>query len=185
LRARHRVYQKLRQEAQTLQQEWLRRSAVLAKEQRTLAERALALEQYRQQCISRSANPKTAEKRLERLRRRWASVAASTERKLAAERKALETQSARLEAHARQLQDNADDLATQEADLSARQAAWEERQVQDQAEHEAMRHELGSARNQRRSYEQQIQALNEEVERLARFLLDGNDSATVSISQAA
>ena len=185
LRAQRTACEELRREAVTLQQEWLRRSALVAKEQRTLAERALALEQYRQQCISRAASPKVAEKRLERLRRRWVALAASTERTIAQERKSLESQATRLEDRARQLKQDADELAAQEANQSVRQAAWEQRQLQDQAEQEALRQEVRSSQNQRRSYEQQLVALREEVERLARLLLDENNPPPLSISQAA
>ncbi len=185
LRAQRTACEELRREAVTLQQEWLRRSALVAKEQRALAERALALEQYRQQCISRAASPKVAEKRLERLRRRWVALAASTERTIAQERKSLESQATRLEDRARQLKQDADELAAQEANQSVRQAAWEQRQLQDQAEQEALRQEVRSSQNQRRSYEQQLVALREEVERLARLLLDENNPPPLSISQAA
>src|SRR5262249_13292778 len=90
-RSQRDVCEKLRRETETLRQEWSRASTLLAQEQRATAERALALEQYRQQCIARAVHPKAAEKRLERLRRRWAALAVSAERRLTKERKYLET----------------------------------------------------------------------------------------------
>jgi chromosome segregation ATPase len=168
-----------------LRQEGFRRSTLLAKEQRVLAERALALEQYRQQCIARAANPRAAEKRLERLRRRWAALGVSAERRLAQERKSLETQAARLEERARQVQHDLDELTAQEAELSTGQAAWERQQLQDRQEKEKIRQELHSLRRQRHSYEQQLAALHEEVECLARLLLDDNEPASRPVVQAA
>lgn len=177
--------EELGRESEAQRQEWLRRSTLLAKEQRTLAERALALEQYRQRWISRAANPKAAEKRLERFRRRWAALAVSAERALAQERKALENQAARLEARARQVQQDADEVTGLEAELSTRQAAWEQQQLQDQAEHERLRQEVYCLRAQRQADERQLETLREEVERLARFLLDGNEPTPLPIPQAA
>jgi hypothetical protein len=185
LRAERTTYKELRREAEALRLDCLRRSAVLGKEQRALLERALALEQYRQRWIARAANPKAAEKRLERLRRRWAALAASAERTLAQERKALETQAARLQERAGQLQQDADELAGREAELSAREAAWEQKQIHEQREHEKNQQELDSLRRQRQAQEQQIAALREEIERLARVLLDDNDPKPLPAARAA
>src|SRR5262249_37994591 len=130
VRSQRSACEELRRESEALRQEWLRRTMIFAKEQRGLAERALALEQYRQQCISRATNPKAAEKRLERLRRRWATRGASAERALEQERRFLQTQAARLEEQRRQVQEDAEGLSTQLAELSQRQAAWQQQQSQ-------------------------------------------------------
>jgi chromosome segregation ATPase len=184
LRAQCAACEELRREGEALRLECSRRGTLLGKEQRALLERALALEQYRQRWIARAANPKAAEKRLERLRRRWAALAASAERTLAQERKALETQAARLEERARQLQQDADELNAREAELTTREAAWEQQQLQDQAEHEKIRQELDSLRRQRQSHEQQIATLREEVERLARLLLDDDSKPSPAMRAA-
>ena len=96
-----------------------------------------------------------------------------------------QTQSARLEERNRQLHQDTEVLTAQEAELVARQAAWVHHHVQDQAEQEKLRQELSSLRMQRHSFEQQLETLRDEVERLARLLLDGNDPAPLPISQAA
>lgn len=184
-RAQRDEYEKLRRETEALRQEWVRGSTLLAQEQRALAGRALVLEQYRQQWIARAANPRAAEKRLERLRRRWAALAVSTERKLAQERKFLDTLAARLEERARLLHADTDQLAAQQADLASRQADGEQQQLQDQAEREKSRKEVLCLRDQRQSYERQLDALREEVERLARALLDENDPVPLPAVQAA
>src|SRR5439155_19901528 len=51
LRSQRSACEELRREGEANRQEWLRRSTLWAKEARTLAERALALEQYRQRWI--------------------------------------------------------------------------------------------------------------------------------------
>jgi chromosome segregation ATPase len=185
LRAQRDMCERLRREGEALRQEWLRRSSILSKDQRALAERALALEQYRQHCIARATNPKAAEKRLRRLRRRWAALGVSAERKLTRERKSLEAQAARLEEQARTLRHDNDQLADQEAELSTRQPALEQQQLEDRRDQEKMQQELHSLRRQRHSYEQQLEALRQEVERLARALLDESDATPLPAAQAA
>jgi hypothetical protein len=185
LRSQRNMCEKLRREAEALRQGWLRASTLLAQEQRATAERTLALEQYRQQWIARAAHPKAAEKRLERLRRRWATLAASAERALAKERKYLEARSACLEEQTRQLQRDTNELTAQEAESSTRQADWEQEQVRQQGEQDRIRRELLSLRDQRESYERQLESLREDVERLVRLMLGDTDPAPPHTVQAA
>jgi chromosome segregation ATPase len=186
LRAQRNVCAELRRESETLRHEWLRRSTLLGKEQRALAERALALEQYRQRWIARAAKPKAAEKRLERLRRRSAALTAEAERTLAQQRKSLESQAARLEERARQVQQDANETHAREAELSAQQDVWEQEQLHEKSVREKMRQEVESLRQQRHASEQRMEALREEVERLARLLLEDTDSQPLlQIVQAA
>ena len=185
LRAERVAYGELRREGEALRLDYVRRSTLLGKEQRALLERALALEQYRQRCIARAANPKAAEKRLERLRRRWAALAASAERTLARERKALEIQAAQLQERSGQFQQDAGELAAREAELTAREATWEQKQLQEQREQEKVQQELNSLRRQRQTQEQQLATLREEMERLARVLLEDNDPKPLPAARAA
>jgi chromosome segregation ATPase len=185
LRARGRALEELRRETVAMRQEWVRRNTLLAKQERTLAKRALTLEQYRQQWIASASNPKAAEKRLERLRQRLASLTAAAERALAQERKSLEPQVARLEERKRQFQRDVAELTVREAELTAQQFGWEQQQLQQQAEQEKMQREVQGLRDQHHSYEQVVTELREEVERLARLLFDEVDPALPPIIQAA
>jgi chromosome segregation ATPase len=185
LRARRRWFEELRRETEAMRQEWVRRSTLLAKQERTLAERALALEQYRQRWIAQASHPKAAEKRLERFRRRLAGLTASAERALVQERKSLEVQVARLEERKRQVQQDMDELTVRESTFTAQQAARGQQQLQEQAEHEKLRREVQGLRKQRRSYEQIMASLRDEVERLARLLFDEADPAPPPMTQAA
>jgi pSer/pThr/pTyr-binding forkhead associated (FHA) protein len=186
LRRQRQTYEELRRESAVLRAEWLQRSTVLVQEQRRVAERGLALEQYRQECISKAANPKAAEKRLEHLRRRWAALSVSARRALALERRKFKAESQRLEERARQLEQHAHEVTSQAADLSNRQATWEEKQLTTETDQERLHQELQVLRIQRRQLEQQLQVLREQVEHLARLLIDDHGGpAPLPTAQAA
>jgi pSer/pThr/pTyr-binding forkhead associated (FHA) protein len=185
LRSRRAACEEVRRECAALRDEWSRREAALVQEQRGLAERALALEQYRQECIGKASNPAAAEKRLENLRRHWAALSATAQRALSGERQRLDRDTGRLEERLRQLHEQEQEIAVAEAELSRRQAAWEQQQAIAEADQGKLRQELHSFRNQRHLYEQQLQELRDEVERLARLLLEDNNSPVVPTVQAA
>jgi hypothetical protein len=178
-------YEELRQECTNLRTVWLRIGAELEQEKRVLAERALALEQYRQEILGRSVNAAAAEKRMEQLRRRWATLAVAAQRTVAHERRRLQVKAAQLEAQDRELHTQAAEIRSQEADLSQRQSAWEQEQLSVATEHEKLRLELHSLRVQRQRYESQLENLRAEVEHLANLLLDESDGATPALVQAA
>jgi chromosome segregation ATPase len=185
LRSRSTACEELRRECAVLREELLRRTTILGQEQRTLAERALAMERYRQECLGKAANAKVAEKRLEHLRRREATLLASAKRSLAEERRRLETLSARTEERSRLVHTQAQELGSQEADLASRQAAWEQQQLATQEQQRKLQGTLQTLRQQRSSYERQLQELRDEVERLARILLDETNHTPLPMGQAA
>jgi chromosome segregation ATPase len=185
LRGKYAAWEELRQELAALRVECLQRQMELQQERRTAAERALALEQYRQECIGKAANPVAAEKRLEQLRRRWAALAAPVERALAKERQALQTEAEHLEQGHRELEQGIAVLFTQEAELSSRQAEWEARQLRTELEHNKLQQEVKSLQGHREAYEHQMQQLRDEVERLARLLLEEAEPDRTTVVQAA
>jgi chromosome segregation ATPase len=185
LRSKLATCEELRREWTTLRQEWLRRSDTLAHAQRAVAERALALEQYRQEFIGQAHNPKAAEKRLENLRRHWAARSAASTQALGKQRRDLEAEARRLEEQLQQLHRDRDDLAAREAEWASQQSAWEHEQALVEGEHAKLRHEVQSLHQQREHYEHQLATVQEEVERLARLLLEENDPAPLPVGQAA
>src|SRR5262249_28168946 len=64
----------------SLWEDCLRRSADIDYEKRTLAEKTLTLEQYRLEIIGQAKDAATAERQIERLRRRWSSLFHEAER---------------------------------------------------------------------------------------------------------
>jgi len=185
LRTQRRMYQELRRECANLREKWLQRSALLIREQRAVAERALAMEQYRQEWISKAANPKAAEKRLERLRRRWTALSALAKRSLAVERRRLEVEAKHLEDQFLHLEQSREEVVAQQTELSSRQAAWEEEQFASEADESRLKQELMSLRDQRSQQEQVLKELRDQVERLARLLLEGDGPGSAPSVQAA
>jgi chromosome segregation ATPase len=161
-----------RRQYAALWEEYLNHVAALEQEQRAVAERALALEQYRLEVIGRAADAAAAEKRLERLRRRCAAPTAAARRNLDRERQALGAEAKRLHELAARQEKQAAALAARGADLSRRLAAWEERRAADEADRARLEGEVQALKAQRGHQERRAQALGDEVERLARLLMD-------------
>lgn len=172
LQAERRACESLRQEYAVLRLEWQRRFTALEDEKRSVAEKSLALEQFRQETISHSGNSPAAEHRVERLRRNWLTQNAAAIRAVAEERKVLEAELADLEKRATQLQKRGDELVAAETAFAEKQAAWEHKQTLLAARQSQMQHELKMAQSQRQAAEQQLANTKDEVERIARALLD-------------
>jgi chromosome segregation ATPase len=175
----------VRQAYAALWDEYRQRNAALEEQQRTLAERALAMEQYRLELIGQADNSVAAEKKLERLRRRWTALSAVARRRVAAERRAVEAEAARLTERARQLHEQAAQLAAREGELSAQQTEWQQEQAQAKEAQDRQRQELFSLRAQRDHYERLLRELRDEVERMAQVLLADNDPPELPAAQAA
>ena len=159
-------------ECVTLRDEWLRRAAALEQEQRRLAEQALAMEQYQQETLGQADNASAAGKRLDKLRKRWASQSAAAEKAVAQQRQEMRTEAARIERFHGRLQNHAAKLASREAELSRKQSEWEHGRLQMEDELTRLRQELASQRAHSSRFERQTGELRDEVERLARLFLD-------------
>jgi pSer/pThr/pTyr-binding forkhead associated (FHA) protein len=194
-RRRHREVEWLRGERATgerLRREWValrddchRRKTALEKEQRALAERALAMEQYQQEVLGQSGDAPAAGRRLEKLRRRWSALSAAAEKSVAEQRQALEAEAARLDALHERLQKHAAKIANQEGELSRRMADFDQGQLKTTDELEHLRHGLTAATTQRARFEREVLELHEEVERLARLLLDEAEPVRLPQAKAA
>jgi hypothetical protein len=185
LRTKLAACEERRREWAALRLEWLRRSDVLTQAQRASAEWALALEQYRQECIGQARNPKAAEKRLEKLRRHWAARSAAAAQAQAKKRRDLEAEAKKLEDRFQHLHRDQEDLAAREAEWSSRQGTWEQQQFGAEGAQAKLRQELQSLHQQREHYERQLATVRDEVERLARLLLEESDPMPVLVGQAA
>lgn len=177
--------EKLRRECVTLRDEWLRRAAALEQEQRRLAEQALAMEQLQQETLGQADNASAAGKRLERLRKRWASQSAAARQAVAQQREELRAEAERVEQFNARLQTHAAKLAAREADLSRRQTEWEHSRIQSEDEVTGLREELASQSARSSRYERQVGELRDEVERLARLFLDEDGTVRLPTAQAA
>ncbi|MCI0458302.1 MAG: protein kinase [Gemmataceae bacterium] len=172
VRAERAACERLRQECAALRERLWRSGNTLEEERRALAEKTLALEQYHQQYVVCSADAVTAERRVARLRRKWVAQNADAVRATTAERQALRQEIARLEDGQIALQRQMEELTTRESSLAQRQTAWEEAQAQAEWRQERLRQQLQSMQGQRDRHALQVRELQDEVERIARLLLD-------------
>ncbi len=177
--------ERLRQECATLRQDLWKHSTALEEERRGLAERALALEQYRQEFAIRMGDGAAAERRVDRLRRKWVAQNANLVRATAAERQILREEIARLEDQHLTLNKQMEALAVREAHLIQRQTAWEEAQALADARQGKLQQQLQSMQAQRDRYALHLRELQDEVERIARVLLEEPDAPPRPSGQAA
>jgi chromosome segregation ATPase len=173
------AYAKLRHEYAALRQDLLRRSAQLERDQRALAERALAVEQFQQECVASSAYPAAASRRLEKLRSHWASLTTKAQKALNEQREALSKEATELDQQFGRLKKQANKITAQEAELSRQLSTWEHARLLANDEIEQVRTNLQTSQAQRDRYEKQVNDLRDEVERLARLLLDEAEPVVV------
>lgn len=184
LRAVRSHWESLHEQATLLRELSVQREILLTREKRSLAERALALEEYRRKYLRKAKNQAAAEKRLERLRQRWSALSASAERKLQLQRKTLQTEAARVQDQLRQFHQLLENLAAQEMELSQRQGEWEQTQALRESHDAQSQRDIQRLRDQRQGYELQLQTLREELERVALVLL-GESTAEPPAASAA
>jgi chromosome segregation ATPase len=175
----------LRREYTELRAECQQRQADLDAKQQALAQQIMAFEQLRQNHLRQAANPAVAAKRLDRLRRRWAALSAAVEHRLKSQRAALQTDMAQLEQRFRAVQQWLEDVVQREAELSERETAWEQNCAAAETESARLRQEVHLLKLQRDLYEQQVSSLKDEIERVARLLIDDSAAETPRVSQAA
>jgi hypothetical protein len=175
----------LRQEFAVLRDQWLKRTAELASEERRLGESALALEQHRQGLIVRAPDPAAAERKFDLLRRRCAEMCAEHTEKLAAEREALQQELAHLEMRAVQVQGQADEVAGRSAAVSRLEMNFEHQQALAEGETVHLRRDVQILRVKQAGYERQIKELNDEVQRLAVVILDDAEVESPAAARAA
>jgi hypothetical protein len=149
-------------------------AAALQADKRAVVEKTLALEQYRREFLATTAKP-GGERRLERLRRRWITLHAMSLRALGRERESLKAVLSAVEERHAELSRRADDLAQAESRFLQKQTAWEHQQTLAVARQARLHHELDNAKAQRQLFEQQAARMKDEIERIARSLIEEPD----------
>lgn len=177
--------ERLGHESAKLRDDWLRRSAAMEQERRSLAERSTALEEYRQRCLARSPELKEAQEQLEHCRQSWAAEFVEASRPLVRDCAELDAQARRLEARMEQQRAELARAATAESERSLQVTERDHVQLVAETQYMKLRQQLQGLHDQTEIYERQIGELNEEVERLARALLDEALPATIPLAKAA
>jgi hypothetical protein len=175
----------MRQELSEQRRQLLQHCKDLEDQKRLLTEKALALEQYRQAIYQRSGDGPAAERRIDRLRRRWIAQNGQVLRDIAHEREVLQAEMARLEKSLHELAQRSDHLAEAANNLAEKETAFEHKQTLAAAQQTRLQQEAQIAEAQRHSTEQQLLAMKDEVERIARSLLEEPDPPTLLMPKAA
>ena len=177
VRAQH---EQMRRDYVLLWQECQDRRSELIHAQRDLAARSLALEQFRQELLRRATDTPGADKRLERLRRRNLARLQAEERDLNRERAALESETKRLDRRAARLFKKEDVLLARHEDWMQQAAEWEEQQAAAADLEQHRREEIAHWQLLHEQDQRQLNDLREEVERIARLLLDEGEATPLA-----
>ena len=155
LRADCVAYDQLLQESNILRQALAERTSELEEEKRKLTEKTLALEQYRQEFFVRADHPH-AERRLERLRRRWLAQNAATVRNVAKQRETLQAELTAMQTRVNELLQRQQLVSQAEDELAEKQTTFEHQQVLAAVHNARLEQDLQSAASQRQLVEQQL-----------------------------
>jgi chromosome segregation ATPase len=172
LRTAHTRCEEMRRQYAALWHDCQKRQAVMTQREREMAAVRLALERYRVESLLRAPNPATAEKRIEKLTQKAAERFAAVERDLAKQRDALTAEATRLEGRAEQLQQWQDELDQRSQDLAHSEGSEEVRHLEQTSADQQCHRQLRQLQLRRQHDERQLAALRDEVERVARLLLD-------------
>ena len=132
LRTRLALLDQQQKETAQRRSEWFDKAQQVEEEKRILAEKSLALEQYRQEIFFRAKDP-AAQHRVERLRRRWLSLHAALIRSAKNEREAARKELAEVELQATELLERRSQWSRTEIELAEKQSLLDEKDAQLQA----------------------------------------------------
>src|SRR5262249_27893516 len=155
----------------------------LGAEQRSLAERTLALEQLELERVGRAEDAGAMEKRLQRIRKQINTLHADAEQRLAERGRHLEEEAHRLTVQSQHLHQRLESAGETEATLSSRQTEWEHRLLAGEQMREQLEEEVEQLRQQEQLVSRRCKELQEELERLINALLQ--DAEPVSRPLAA
>lgn len=182
LRVARAHHEQMRRDYALLWQECQERRAQLIAEHRALAARALALEQFRQELLGRAADTAWADKRLERLRRRNRARLQSEGRDLKRERDTLLAETRRLDRRAARFLQREERLVHRHEDWMKQVADWEDRQAASADLEQHRQQELRHWQLLHQQDERQLLELREEVERIARLLLEEGETTNTPLA---
>jgi hypothetical protein len=173
-RARERS-EEARRQYSSLWQECEHLRGTLLRHEQTLASRTLALDRFRHEQVHQAPNSARAEARLARLERREAQALEGELRHLEAQRDLLAAERRRLDELAGLLKRQGDDVAERLRQYQEQHSAWESRQATADVEEQQRRDELRRLRAQHALDERQLRQLREQLEGIARVLIEEAD----------
>lgn len=153
----------------------------LGEDKRVLAEKSLALEQYRQE-VFRRANDPTAQRRVERLRRRWMTLNAAMIGTAKNERDHVKKELARLDERHAQLLDQIARLTQDETKLAETKSLLDEREAVMNARQVYLEQEIRKLEQAQQAGAEPALAIHEDPEVVAQEVYEADD---VAIDRAA
>jgi hypothetical protein len=163
-----RQYSSLYQECEQLRE-------ALERQERKLSSRELALERYRQETVSQSGDSARADSRLHRLARRESARLESEAADLDELRNRLRQERERLDDESERLRQVEEDLQERYGEWLARIAEMESRSAAAEEEEERRRQEVRRLRVIEALNERELRRLRDEIERLARTMIEEAD----------
>jgi pSer/pThr/pTyr-binding forkhead associated (FHA) protein len=185
LREARAQHEQMRRDYVLLWQECQDRRAELIRERRELSAKSLAVEQLRQELLGRTEDTPAADKRLERLHRRHLTRLEEEERDLKRERAALIEETKRLDSRGGRLIRQEEALVDRHENWMQQVADWEDQQSAAADLEQHRQQELQRWQSLHERDEQQLTALREEVERIARLLLEESETIVPPANRAA
>jgi hypothetical protein len=163
---------RLRQSCMRLRRQWMYRSQEIIRRERQVAERALAVEQYWQECTSQATDAVAAEKRLESLQRQWAGALEEASTRLSAERREFECLVSAVNERALVIDRLAHDMGALDGDLSAREQALQQQLLDFHGRQSKRDRDHSIIKARRLALEEENARLRQELENVAAQLLD-------------
>ena len=174
-----------RQQYVELWQESRTRTEALVREQQTLAGETLALERLRLEVLGKAEDAAAAEKRLEKLHSQSQALVERAERELERQRAILLVESTRLEERSQALRHDEERVITWRRKLAKRQRRWDERTVAARDADTLRLQELERLTVQHEADVKKLRELRDEVERLARLMMDESGDGSAPTTRAA
>jgi hypothetical protein len=169
-----------------LWQECESRQAALAREQREVSAKKLALERLRQIVVGRAADAAAAERRLAKFEQRDRARIEKQDRTLIRGQKMLQTQIARLDSEWKRLHGDEHKLAASCEVFDRRREEWEQLRHALEVETDARGTRLRQLSAQHERDNRQLRLLREEIELIARHLIgEGGQGSILEDRQAA
>jgi len=174
LRAQRASLQQQHAEAQNVRLATFEKTQKLEEQNRILAERSLALEQYRQEVFFRAKDP-AAQRRVERLRRRWLTTNAGLIRDAKNERIATQKEWVQLESQRVELVQATSQLKQSEAVLAEKKTLLEESETLLKGREAQLEQQLRLLQSHHHRAEAKHLRMQDEVETFAKAMYDEAD----------
>lgn len=149
---------------------------LLQEERRALTHKTLAVEQYRQECLTRASDPASAERRMERLRKRWEAAQNATLKAHEAEQKELDNEIKTLQLACQEFQTKIVELDAEKRSLTDMLTDLQHSNLHVEQKVTTLQQEVQRLTAEKDTAVHTISVFQNELDSVARHLLDDNFS---------